>query len=985
MKINITDKVVFSNVENLTLCNKSTNSTYDIINGQLEIDFDELSDGKNIFPMEFDFYIEKCIVKNEPCIYAYKTKYNNLVIYKGESVRGNSNLVIENFSYKKEQIKLDVRTYVINDTEDVDNLVLIERKTKVEHNFKVTPNTKQILISPSEMDIDGIYDIFANINVAGVTNYRKRIGKYRYRKEILLRDKTITEGENQYIISPYTTYKAKFLTIKLTKIEKRKNNLFTDSLVRTKKYWIVGEQPLKAQDNGYYFFKYCRENHPEMPIYYVLDKNSMDHDKVKALGNLIEFGSDEHYKKIARAKYLITTHHDEYLFPYQSKELIKKITAKRVFLQHGVMGTKYMANFYGKYCKNFRADMFVVSSDREKEMMISDFGYKEQDIRVTGLPRFDNLFVDCEIDKEISVIPTWRDWLTATTDFTATMYFEKYSSLVKSLVEKGYDVTFVLHINMAHYKEEFENMGIKVYTPNDIDVQNVLKTSKLLITDYSSVSFDFAFLEKPVIYYQFDQNRFFGRNGSHFDIYSELPGDIATSEEGVLNKLEELKEKDYKINATTITKINNLCKYQDTNNSKRLYEEILKGANPSKTPFYKQTSYLKLFSYYRRSRAYYPTMKFMYNVLSRLPKKDVVLIETTNGSSITDSPKEIYLKWSEIDKNQRFVFAYNYVLPHKYKHNTIAVKRLSPSYFYYMATSKVWINNQNFPFYFTNRNTFYLQTWHGTPIKKMLHDIEVVHGRDSGYVGRVTTAISNWSYVLSPSSYATECFKTAFEHDCKAIELGYPRNDFLHDSEKMTQLSSDIKGKYGIDKNKKVILFAPTFRDDAKKRKGKFVLDLNFDFERFYEQFGDEYVVLFKLHFLSVFGERLPSEYNKTFINVTSHSDINELFSVADILVTDYSSVMFDFINTGRKTILYAHDLENYELNNRGFYLDYKSEAPGAVVETFDELLNEIQDENLNYDIDKCRERFISEFDGNSAQKVVEFIKKEVKWKNMSN
>src|SRR5699024_6593766 len=164
--------------------------------------------------------------------------------------------------------------------------------------------------------------------------------------------------------------------------------------------------------------------------------------------------------------------------------------------------------------------------------------------------------------------------------------------------------------------------------------------------------------------------------------------------------------------------------------------------------------------------------------------------------------------------------------------NTKIVKRLSPSFFKYLATSKYWVNNQNFPTYLTKpKNTRYLQTWHGTPLKKMQHDQEQIEGRDEGYLDRVTHAKNQWSALISPSPYATKAFRSAFQYEGEILEEGYPRNDIFYE-ENLKDKGEQIRRNLGIETNKKVILYAPTFRDNRKKGK-KFISENKINFRIF--------------------------------------------------------------------------------------------------------------------------------------------------------
>lgn len=964
-------------VTGVPACAVKNNELVVIKEDRIEIKIDTLKKGKNIFSFldcNYDpirvHLDEMFYFKNDGLeYYAYNTKNKNLVINVDEKILTNSTLNIWNLIYLNDCLKVKYNIVKYNEWERVTKLILRERKTSEEIEFKILANKGMIKID--NFPVSGVYDLLCEVRINKDIKIVKKLEEYRFFKELLLRKGLIKNKNNSFYVTPYTTYKASKLTLKVDVI-KTEYLAALKTKVRNNNVWLIGEQPEKAQDNGYFLFKYLRENHPELEAYYVINNNSKDYAKVKQLGNVINFGSKEHFQIIPRIKYLISTHHPDYLLPLSDESILNKKTYK-IFLQHGVMGTKYMADFYGKYSNNpFEVDKVCVSSEREKDMLIKDFEYDAKDIMVTGLARFDNLLKQADDPQiDILIIPTWRDWLSNDPDFAESQYFKRYLSLTKQLSDK-YKVKFILHINMAQYKSVFTDFGIEAEVASEVNVQELLKASKLLITDYSSVSFDFSFLDRPVIYYQFDQKSFFGESGSHFDIYEELPGVIVSTEADVLEEVNKIAGNGFIQSDELRKKSNQLIKYKDENASKRLYQEIKKCNKKASRKFFKKKIFKKAFNFYRRSRLYYPQMKLMYNFLKYYSKKDYIFLECSNGKSFSDSPKEIYLEWVKRDPNQQFIVAYNGVLPHKYK-NIKAIKRLSPQYFYTLARAKMWISNQNLPYYIRNYETTYIQTWHGTPLKKMLYDIEEIKGRDEGYINRVTAAKNQWSYLVSPSQYATKCFRSAFDYHGEVLEVGYPRNDlFFVDN---NSLKKELNSKYGIN-NKKVILFAPTFRDYGEKIKNKYYQDLNLDFENLYQKFHEEYIFIIKLHPLSL-GKDMPQDKEDFYKISPIDEDINDLLQVTDVLITDYSSVMFDNLLTKNKTIIYAWDYKQYS-QDRGFYLNFENEVPGQIVYSEEDLVSEIQNPNIDYDIDHFLEIYCGSETGTASKQIVDmFIKDE--------
>src|SRR5699024_5100186 len=393
---------------------------------------------------------------------------------------------------------------------------------------------------------------------------------------------------------------------------------------------------------------------------------------------------------------------------------------------------------------------------------------------------------------------------------------ERYMDLVNSsyLLElskkQNFNIIFCLHPNMQKYSHYFEgvNPNVTVINQGEIDVQQLIKESAVMITDYSSVAFDFSFLKKPIIYYQFDPSRFIGKKGSHLDLEHDLPGVIEDTLDGVLNTLETYAEHNFEMPIKYQKRADKFLDYKDLKSSERIYNVV---SQPIPEPTFiekvNQTELYKvLFNRFRKSKHYMPTMKRFYRFAKRFLSVDenVILFESGVGKQYADSPRNIYEEIIRRDLNYKKVWVCNKNIRFS-DPNTIRIKRLSPSYFYYLAKAKVWVNNQNFPTYIKKRpETTYLQTWHGTPLKKMLFDIENIMGRSSDYLERVSSAVKNWDYLISPSPYATNAFRSAFRYDGEIIESGYPRNDLFY-ADNTKEHIARLRNRLEIPENKKII------------------------------------------------------------------------------------------------------------------------------------------------------------------------------------
>ncbi|MFG0935198.1 CDP-glycerol glycerophosphotransferase family protein, partial [Staphylococcus sp. 231237_7MaSpsaltlick] len=176
----------------------------------------------------------------------------------------------------------------------------------------------------------------------------------------------------------------------------------------------------------YHFFKYMRTYHPELPVYYIIDEHSNEAKNVLPFGNVIYYQSPEHFSIMLQADYICSTHHPELLFPTNSAAYTRKITATRVFLQHGVLGTKNLTQINVNQLKDFNVDVFITSSDREKEIVVRDLNFDETQVKVTGLARFDELFNnDVKTKNQILIMPTWREWLTNYEQLEFSEYLER--------------------------------------------------------------------------------------------------------------------------------------------------------------------------------------------------------------------------------------------------------------------------------------------------------------------------------------------------------------------------------------------------------------------------------------------------------------------------------------------------------------------------------------------------------------------------------
>lgn len=841
---------------------------------------------------------------------------------------------------------------------------------------------------------DDAADFYVDLHITDSgEKLRKRFGKSRYRVRANTKGTVITQGSKAVAIEPYYTYSAKNPSIQFELFSnnayqaiQKKDNHPDVTLFRkgARPIWVIGEMAYRAQDNGRALFAYVRENHPEIDAYYVIDVESPEAANVLPYGNVLDFRSKEHVAAVLNADKIIATHQPTSLFPTRSASFQKRVKADLIFLQHGVTAGKWMVPYAGKYASDMNTDLVIVSSEREKEFFVRDFKYAPEEVAVTGFPRFDALFDDkVEVaTRQLMVMPTWRAWLQDPEAFVDSEYYHRWSMLLADpdflhLVKKhDLEVILCLHPNMRQYAEQFQNLGIRVVLQGEVDIQRLIKESGVMITDYSSVGFDFSFLHKPVLFYQFDSARF---PIPHADPLTELPGPVVTSQGEINRWIDRTYEADARIPAEYAARANVFVENRDTNNSLRTFEAVrdFKRKRRPASRFLTTDFGRTVARRFQRSKRVRSLLRFTYRLMRLLPMDDnTIVFESNLGRAFGDSPRAIYEEMSKRQGHWKFIVVSNKRIRLDDPRTTV-VRRNSAQFFWHLARARFWVNNHNFPHFIKRRRRgVYIQTWHGTPLKKMFRDQNQIVGRDSGYVNRVTRASNQWSHLVSPSNYASEKIRSAYNFSGPSYELGYPRNDVLS-SENRDRARADIVTALGLDPSRKVVLYAPTFRDNVPTTRGRFGFVSPLSFERFSDEFGEDAVLLLRTHLLVNQKSDIPEHLRGRVVDVSHLPDMQPLLAASDVLITDYSSSFFDFAILRRPIIFYAYDLSTYRDELRGFYLDYEKNVPGPIATTEDELFQQLKEglyhpESFPVPDEAFVERFAPHDDGGAARRVAE-------------
>ncbi|MEL7672095.1 CDP-glycerol glycerophosphotransferase family protein, partial [Methanobacterium sp.] len=325
--------------------------------------------------------------------------------------------------------------------------------------------------------------------------------------------------------------------------------------------------------------------------------------------------------------------------------------------------------------------------------------------------------------------------------------------------------------------------------------------------------------------------------------------------------------------------------------------------------------------------------RYIYPLMRLLPiNKKRIVFESYWTNKYNCNPRYLY---EYIDKNHPeydCIWAF-FDESMKIKGNGKKVRFRSLKYFYYMATAKYFVNNVNFPdFYNKRKGAVEIQTMHGTPLKTLGIDVPGDFTTEES-LNKYIKRCNRWDYLVVSSDKVADITKQCFMFEKEFLKSGYPRIDeiFMLNTPKTI---NKIKKELNIPENKKVILYAPTWRV-----KNKF--DLMLDFKTMKEKLGDEYILLLRAHPLSAKG--LKRELLNDFvIDVTGYNSIEELYIISDVMITDYSSAMFDYGVLDKPMIFFTYDLDLYKNNLRGFYLNFEEEAPGPIVSTSNEVIEEL-------------------------------------------
>jgi len=510
-----------------------------------------------------------------------------------------TNFSFENFTLKLDGIGFFQNINLSSDKDISHQLVLVNRNTKnrfiIEAERKYTNRYNTAIsdyhnggfsfsINLLEINDLGRYDLFLETTCFGKVKTRKITGPTRTFK-LKCRNYYFEMNHKNYelILAPKNLFAFRLnsgsklklgiskvkhnIRKKLSTIKEIKNNRGIDKgkkirlsiatlckelsrpFFKGRKVILVGEKLGDTfNDNGAAYFRYCRQNHPNEDVYYLIKKSSKDYEEVKKLGNAIPFYSLKHLFYSMNAKYIVSTDNVNMLLPSNIRPLRN---AKRIFVGHGVTLFKKVDHVY--HARIDVADSIACASELEKEIFMNHFGFNEDQLFITGLPRT-QILNNNVMGKNILLTFTWRPSIGNRNEFLSSEYYQRLKSLfnnqklLNALMENNVTLTILLHPRMVEYVDlleaEHPNIILKKFT--EINVKDYIESSSMIITDYSSILFDFIFLKKPIVMYGFDY--FIGDYAvNEKDINEMLPEVFYQNEEEVVESIVSSIKSNFKI------------------------------------------------------------------------------------------------------------------------------------------------------------------------------------------------------------------------------------------------------------------------------------------------------------------------------------------------------------------------------------------------------------------------------------------------------
>lgn len=900
----------------------------------------------------------------------------------------------------KDTIQLKIENELIRDEIENINLQLIDKYGQYKYQFSQATVNKN-----NQINIDlnlsnkeknsyikpAVYDIFVEFMI----DDKKIQSQVRVDTEKI---KRITNSNN--LNSSFNIDKNNFLILnQLLSWEKQDNSKFKRAINFSIYYPLVRLLPLKKKtiifDSywGAYFngnekaiYDYIQEYRPEYECVWLFkDPNTA----ITGKGKRVRYFSKKYWYYMARAKYIVENTN----LPNQYAKRKGQIEVQSL---HGTfMKTMGFDEPFFKEGSLTRQNNFANRIERW-DYLVSPSPYMDvtasrafdfhKELIQSGFPRNDILYTKND-EKEITII---KKSLGLSTDKKIILYAPTFRDKdrfnleldIKQMQDKlgdEYILLVRLHYFVANKIDLTKLDGFAYDVSKYPNVENLYLISDVLITDYSSVMFDYAHLKRPMIFFAYDLNNYVEEDrGVYLDYKDTVPGPIVSNTNQIIDELLDFPYLEKSYTSALIKFYDKFCTYgRNGDAAKQVFEKMI-----SDSPLHQAQS-VKLIrnkiSKLLKLNKFYPKI---FNVIGKhFNKKNIIIFESFSGRKYSDSPKYVYEYMKDSFSKYKMYWIIDKDKISYFKENNIPyIIRFSFRGIFKKARAKVWFTNERMPLWWKKPvGMKVIQTWHGTPLKTIGADLDVraMHGISVyRHLKEVTGDSDRWDYAVSPNRYSSDIFKHAFRlKRYQMINSGSPKNDILTNYANVE--TDNIKANFGIDLNKRVILYAPTWRDNEYIKGDYYTARLHLDLNEMRTELGDDVVVLIRTHHLIASTLDLTN-YESFAMDVSDYEDINDLYLISDLLITDYSSVFFDFSILKRPIIFFAYDLEEYNKNIRGLYFDYKKEVPGPIVRDTSAVITEINrafsSEQLHHNYDQFVEKYNSWDDGHATERLVDFV-----------
>ncbi|MFD3972031.1 CDP-glycerol glycerophosphotransferase family protein [Streptomyces cyaneofuscatus] len=359
--------------------------------------------------------------------------------------------------------------------------------------------------------------------------------------------------------------------------------------------------------------------------------------------------------------------------------------------------------------------------------------------------------------------------------------------------------------------------------------------------------------------------------------------------------------------------------------------------------------------------------------------RPAVLYSSFDGRQVSDSPRAIHRELVSRAPDIEHLWVVRdqqAAVPEGVR----AIALHSAEWYEALARSRWVVTNTHLPQWFERaEGQCVVQTWHGTPLKRIGRDLAGTPHADAAYMASMEHRSAQWSVLVSPNSFSTPVLRRAFGYQGEVLESGYPRNDLLYAPDR-AKVAAAVRERLAIPEGRRVVLCAPTWREDRPRQGGRYDPGHQLDLDQAREALGDDHVLLVRRHYLV--GGSVPD--TDVVRDVSRHPDASELLLISDVLVTDYSSIMFDFAQTGRPMLFHTYDLAHYRDTLRGFCFDFEHRAPGPLIPDSAGIVAALRDPEAavaghREAYERFREAFCDLDDGSASVKVVDRMLKEVR------